>query len=122
MTHRELLGTWIENASLFQTGETVQGIVRSVKDYGTFIELTPNLSGLTECKTLSEGNRVSVFIKSIRPEGMKIKLQTIEQLDPPSAPDPLHYQITDGCLQKWIYSPPNYEKEALMTDFTEADL
>lgn len=45
MTHKELLGTWMENASWFTPGETVRGIVRSVKEYGSFIELTPNLSG-----------------------------------------------------------------------------
>ena len=30
LTHRELLGTWEENAALFAAGETVRGIVRSV--------------------------------------------------------------------------------------------
>ena len=30
MTHRELLGTWLENASRFSVGDTVEGIVRSV--------------------------------------------------------------------------------------------
>ena len=27
LTHRELLGTWEQNASLFSAGETVRGIV-----------------------------------------------------------------------------------------------
>lgn len=120
MTHRELLGTWLENASHFQAGETVRGIVRSVKDYGTFVELAPNLSGLTECQNLSEGDQISVFIKSIRPEGMKIKLQMIEKLSAPSSLEPIHYQITDGCLKEWVYSPPGYEKPPLTTDFTAA--
>ena len=44
LTHRELLGTWAENAARFQPGMTVPGIVRGVKDYGAFVELTPNLS------------------------------------------------------------------------------
>ena len=48
LTHRELLGTWAENAAQFAAGETVCGIVRSVEDYGVFIELAPNLSGLAE--------------------------------------------------------------------------
>ena len=34
MTHRELLGTWLENASRFQPGETVRGVVRSLQPYG----------------------------------------------------------------------------------------
>ena len=121
MSHRELLGTWMENASRFTPGETVQGIVRSVKDYGSFIELTPNLSGLAENRLgLVAGDRVSVYIKAIRPERMKIKLQIIEKLPPlETSPEPA-YQITDGQLEHWIYSPPGYEKEPVETVFKEA--
>ena len=119
MTHRELLGTWMENASWFQPGETVPGIVRSVQPYGSFIELAPNLSGLADTREdLAPGDRVSVYIKSIRPERMKIKLQVIEKLPPAAAP-PLRYQITDGRLEHWVYSPPNYEKEPVETVFQE---
>lgn len=116
MTMRELLGTWMENASRFAPGETVRGIVRSVKDYGSFIELTPNLSGLADAR-LSPGDEVSVFIKSIRPERMKIKLQVIEKLPPRQEPEPLRYQITDGKLDRWSYSPPGYEREPVETVF-----
>lgn len=118
MTHRELLGTWMENASRFAPGETVQGIVRSVKDYGSFIELTPNLSGLAENREgVAAGDQVSVYIKSIRPERMKVKLQIIEKLPPMSEPPAIQYQITDGTLERWVYSPPNYEKAAMETVF-----
>lgn len=121
LTHRELLGTWMENASRFRPGETVRGVVRTVKEYGSFIELTPNLSGLADAKErLSPGDGVSVFIKSIRPERMKIKLQVIEKL-PPAPPEPvLRYQITDGVLEHWVYSPPNYEKTPVETVFKAA--
>ena len=47
---KELLGTWLENASRFAPGDTVPGIVRSVRDYGVFVELTPNLSGLAQLR------------------------------------------------------------------------
>lgn len=121
MTHRELLGTWMENASRFSPGETVQGIVRGVQEYGSFIELAPNLSGLADSREeLSPGDRVSVYIKSIRPERMKVKLQVIEKLPPLDRPEPIHYQTTDGVLEQWIYSPPNYEKTPIQTVFTEA--
>ena len=30
LTHRELLGTWAQNAALFSVGETVRGVVRSI--------------------------------------------------------------------------------------------
>lgn len=123
MSHRELLGTWMENASRFAVGETVQGIVRSVKEYGSFIELAPNLSGLAENRiTLSPGDRVSVFIKAICPDRMKIKLQVVDKLSALKEPEAIYYQITDGVLEHWVYSPPNYEKPAIETTFTVSDL
>lgn len=119
LSHKELLGTWMENASWFRTGETVRGIVRSVKSYGTFVELAPNLSGLADNRPgIEEGCAVSVYLKSIRPERMKIKLQMIEKLPSEAAPAPLRYSITDGRLERWIYSPPGYEKEPVETVFT----
>ena len=121
LSHRELLGTWMENASRFQAGDTVTGIVRSIREYGSFIELTPNLSGLADNREdLCVGDTVSVRIRSIRPENMKIKLQIIDRLPPPEAPAPLRYQITDGVLERWVYSPPGCEKPAVETDFTAA--
>ena len=123
MTHKELLGTWMENASWFHPGETVRGEVRSVKEYGSFIELAPNLSGLADAREdLRPGDGVSVYIKSIRPERMKIKLQVIEKLPPLAEPEPLRYQITDGVLDRWVYSPAGYEKPAVETVFTAEDL
>ena len=121
MTHRELLGTWMENASRFQPGETVRGVVRSVKEYGSFVELAPNLSGLADSREdLSPGDGVSVFIKSIRPERMKIKLHVIQRLPPPAEPEPCRYQITDGVLSRWVYSPASCQRPVVETDFTAA--
>lgn len=41
---------------LVSTGETVRGEVRSVKEYGSFIELAPNLSGLADAgRTCARG-------------------------------------------------------------------
>ena len=34
---KELLGTWSENAAMFQAGETVTGTVRSIETYGVFV-------------------------------------------------------------------------------------
>ena len=119
LTHKELLGTWLENASRFSEGDTVRGTVRGVMDYGCFVELAPNLSGLADAREdLRPGDGVSVYIKSIRPERMKIKLQVIEKLPPLAEPEPLRYQITDGVLDRWVYSPAGYEKPAVETVFT----
>ena len=104
LSHKELLGTWLENASAFAPGDAVTGIVRGVREYGVFIELAPNLSGLADWREdLEPGDTVAVYIKSIRPETRKIKLQVIENLGPTQEPGPLRYFITDGSVKDWTY-------------------
>lgn len=119
LTHRELLGTWEENAACLSPGMTVTGWVRGVKDYGAFVELFPNLSGLAEpCSELKAGDRVSVFLKSILPQRMKIKLLVIDRLPPDPAPSPLHYYITSGFIQHWYYAPEVCQKTGAETFFS----
>lgn len=105
LTHKELLGTWLENAAQFAPGETVTGFVRGIKDYGVFVELTPNLSGLAEGREgLRENDAVSVFIKSIRPEQRKIKLQILQRTEQPLPPP--RYYVTGGTIRfPWQYAP-----------------
>ncbi len=112
LSQRELLGTWEENASLFSVGETVAGVVRSVEPYGIFVELTPNLAGLAEWREgVQSGQRAGVYIKSILPARMKLKLVIIDTQDTlPAPPPPLHYFQTDGHITRWQYSPPDCEK------------
>ncbi len=119
LTHKELLGTWEENAAFFQPCETVPGVVRSIENYGIFVELTPNLSGLAEYRpNLQNGDRVSVYIKSIVSSRMKIKLNIIDRLcDQPPFQPPLRYFITEGRLSKWIYSPPDCTTRHIATVF-----
>lgn len=106
LSHKELLGTWAENAACLSPGMTVTGYVRSVKDYGIFVELFPNLSGLAEPKEdLREGDRVSVYIKSILPERRKIKLRVLERLPREETPPPLPYFHREGVLENWQYAP-----------------
>jgi len=79
VSQRELYGTWEENAALFTPGETVTGIVRSIENYGVFVELTPNLAGLAEPKEgVAVDRPVAVYIKNIIPEKMKVKLIIID--------------------------------------------
>ena len=107
LTHKELLGTWAENAALFLPGETVAGVIRSVEDYGVFVELTPNLAGLAEpCEGVRPGQHAGVYIKSILPEKMKIKLIIVDAFDAPYAPQPVQYFLTEGHMERWRYSPP----------------
>ena len=108
----ELLGTWSENAACFAAGETVVGIVRSVEEYGVFIEIAPNLAGLAEAdSTLRPGQAVSVYIKNILPDKMKIKLVVVNKnLGQPLRFEP-HYFVTRGRLKRWTYSTPQSRKQ-----------
>lgn len=106
LSHRELLGTWEENAALFNAGETIAGIIRSVEPYGVFVELTPNLAGLAEPREgVRVGQQAAVYIKSVQPEKLKIKLALIDAQDGAVVPRPPQYFITQGPLDYWRYSP-----------------
>lgn len=103
---KELLGTWQENADMFTVGETVTGTVRSIESYGVFVELTPNLAGLAEpCKNLEPGQKVSVFIKSVLPDKMKVKLVIVEAFDDFAKPEELQYFVEGNHISHWQYSP-----------------
>lgn len=118
---RELLGSWIENAAEFEAGQTVVGIVRSVESYGVFIELSPNLAGLAEIrdnekdtKLATVGQRITVYIKSIIPERMKIKLVMIDSYGGDLPPKKIKYYVdtdTTRHIDYWLYSPEGCRKQ-----------
>lgn len=111
LSHKELLGTWEENAANFSPGETVAGIIRSVEDYGVFVELAPNLAGLAEsCARLKPGQQACVYIKSLIPDKMKIKLIIVDAFDGENEPKAPEYFITKGHIDFWQYSPKNCSK------------
>ena len=111
LSHKELLGTWNENAVGFNPGETVAGIVRSVEPYGIFVELTPNLAGLAELKPgVCPGMHTSVYIKSINRDKMKIKLILIDAFDAAYLPPKPNYFITRGHISYWRYSPSENDR------------
>ena len=119
MTHRELLGTWEENAAMFVPTQTVSGIVRSIEPYGIFVELTPNLAGLAELREgVAVGDRCAVYIKSIVPNRMKIKLVIIDS-HAEHVPRRMRYFIDTAAvdhLSYWRYSPKECAK-CIETDF-----
>lgn len=111
LSHKELLGTWEENAALFSAGETVSGTVRSVEPYGVFVELTPNLAGLAEyTPTAKTGQRAAVFIKSILPEKMKIKLIIVDSFDEKPHHTPPKYFFDGEHMDSFLYSPSVCDK------------
>lgn len=111
LSHKELLGTWEENAGMFAVGETVPGIVRSVEKYGIFVELAPNLAGLAEfSEGIEPGSHAGVYIKSIIPSKMKIKLIIVDSFDANYPVEPPKYFIDSGHIEKWVYSPAESDK------------
>ncbi|MCM1299205.1 MAG: S1 RNA-binding domain-containing protein [Firmicutes bacterium] len=111
LSHKELLGTWTENAANFKVGETVTGYIRSVENYGVFVELTPNLAGLAELKdNIHINQHASVFIKAIIPEKMKIKLIIVDTFDSGYTSQSFKYFIDSGHIDSWVYSTPESDK------------
>ena len=111
LSHKELLGSWEENVARFSQGETVSGVVRSVEEYGVFVELAPNLAGLAEPKdNVLVGQTVSVYIKSIIPEKMKIKLIIIDNFD--TEYDMAYNYFYEGeRIDEFVYSPSTCSKQ-----------
>lgn len=120
LTHKELLGTWQQNAAMFEVGQTVAGTIRSVEPYGIFVELTPNLAGLAEWRSdVYNSSVAAVYIKSIIPEKMKIKLVIVDPQGSalpaysaysPSNDSEFDYFVKDKHISKWTYSPANAYK------------
>lgn len=118
-TLKELWGSWEENADLFTPGETVTGVIRSIEDYGVFVELMPNLAGLAEIDdNLFEGQSVAVYIKSIIKQKMKIKLIIVEAYEQENTAKDLVYFNQSNHIDYWQYSPKDCPK-IIKTDFNE---
>lgn len=117
LSHKELLGTWAENASRFSVGDTVTGVIRSIENYGAFVELTPNLAGLAELRdNLHVGDTAAVYIKSIIPQKMKLKLAIVDSFRDEAPVLPPDYFITEGHIDRFVYSPPECDRY-IGTDF-----
>ena len=110
LSHRELLGTWEENAARFTPGQTAAGIVRSVEPYGIFVELAPNLAGLAECKAdVYPGQHAAVYIKNIIPAKMKVKLAIIDVCEGDGLSNAYSYPDAEH-IDYWQYSPDCCDK------------
>lgn len=84
-----------------------------------FIELAPNLSGLAENREgLTPGTPVSVYIKSILPQRMKIKLSIIDVLPRETKPAPPRYFVSGRHIDRWVYTPPCCDRKYIATEFT----
>lgn len=80
LSYKETFGTWEENANNFTVGMITKGIIRETEKNkeGIFIELAPNLVGMSEYKEgLEYGTNVNVFVKKIDYNKKKIKLNIL---------------------------------------------
>ena len=80
LSYKEAFGTWEENANKFAQGMKTKGIIRETEKNknGIFIELAPNLVGMSEyAEGLEYGQDVDVLIKKIDYEKQKVKLVLI---------------------------------------------
>ena len=111
LSHKELWGTWEQNAARFTVGETVSGIIRSAESYGIFVELAPNLAGLAEMRgDICAGQSAGVYIKAIIPEKMKIKLVIVDTQQAQTRPAFSGYFYTESHISRWKYSPDSCSK------------
>ncbi len=115
VSHKELLGTWEEHAANFTAGQTVTGVVRSVEEYGVFVELAPNLAGLAEPYETKVGETVSVYIKSIIPDKMKVKLIIIDSFKGGPVPK-TKYFFKEDHIDLFEFSPKSSSKK-IFTEF-----
>lgn len=115
VSHKELLGTWDENLKDFVSGDYCLGVIRELKPYGVFIELTPNLTGLADYpnhinrETLKVGLPVNVVFKSKNPEALKVKLSILKISDVDYKTN-YKYFIQSGVIKDWVYTPIQSKK------------
>ena len=107
-------------AERFTVGMDIKAVIKSVENgrislshkelLGTW-ELTPNLAGLAETKEgVRAGQQASVYIKSIIPEKMKIKLIIIDTFDYKYNPKCPEYYCDSDRIDRFVYSPENCRK------------
>ncbi len=80
LSYKEILGTWQDNIKDIKVGQELQGTIRETAkgNKGIFIELKPNLVGMSEYKpNYNFGDKVTVIVKKIIPEKHKVKLKII---------------------------------------------
>lgn len=80
LSYKELLGSWQDNIKGIKVGQELKGIVRETAkgNKGIFIELKPNLVGMSEYKpNYNFGDKVNVIVKKIIPEKHKVKLKIL---------------------------------------------
>ena len=85
---------------------------------GVFVELTPNLAGLAEyVQGVYAGQHASVYIKSLIPERMKIKLIIVDAFDAEYPPPPVTYYTDSDYIRPFGSIPRNAAQRWLRASF-----
>ena len=116
LTHKELLGTWKEEVENIHRGDIICGTVLSVEEYGVFIRISQNLSGLADVSALelNTGDKVLVRVTLIKEESMKVKLVIISKVDDDNEKlevTQFNYRIKDSHINEWHYSTPTAKRQ-----------
>ena len=61
-------------------------------------------------RPVQPGQAVSVYIKSILPDKMKVKLAILSLLDTPALPAVPEYFVSEGHIGRWVYSTPGSKR------------
>lgn len=110
VTHKELLGTFEQNATMFKQGDRFWARVYAVHDWGTFVQLTPNTFGLTlnADTSVEPGQAVFVEICGIKTAKSKIQVQILARGDDAQEVEiPKQYFIDEEFFKtatEWRYS------------------
>ena len=103
--HQPILKYVHENDDAYFVHSYMAHIVRSIEDYGIFVELAPNLAGLAEPKeNIHAGQSVSVYIKALIPEKMKIKLIIVDTCEDISPIKDMKYFLSESHIETWNYA------------------
>lgn len=122
LTTIPFLGSFQENLDLLEDYSTVVGVVRSVQDYGAFVEITPNLVGLSgdEGTSYKPGDKVSVCIRSVREDRTKLRIMIVDKVpkDTPCTIPRQWFGPLDEmkCYLNWYYNFAN-ENDKMFFDF-----
>lgn len=104
-----LLGTFKENIKKLSNTAMV-GTVKHVEDYGVFVEIFPNLVGLTndfaEQPDVKEGDKVVVGINSYCELNTKLRLSILSNADITGVEDVKHWSHLAKCdkISSWWYN------------------
>lgn len=124
LSHKELLGTWKEEASQFEIDQEVVATVINIQDYGIFLRLSQNLSGLADLtdEKFEVGDTVKAKIININENKMKIRLMILSDKAEQITVDLCNFEYKNKTdhIDEWVYSTPESTKH-VMTSFAEEE-